>query len=168
MAGPTIVVATTGRPGLIKPEQVAPGPGDPRADQPRPRRSPRRSAEEAGAAFAADGTVGQQRARLPRHLPRRARRSGAGEISTGMKLAAARAIAGLDRGAASWSPTRSTRTSTPRSPTAVAEAARAEGLARPERVRRPLARQLLGRARRPSSSIGSVSLPVKVFCWLGW
>ena len=67
-----VVVATTGRARADQPGDGPPGPGHPRALQPDARDRARGRRCAAGAAFAADGTVGQQRARLPGDLPRRA------------------------------------------------------------------------------------------------
>jgi malate dehydrogenase (oxaloacetate-decarboxylating) len=126
-----VVVATTGVPGLIKPEQVRPGQVILALSNPDPEISPK-VAEEAGAAFAADGTSVNNVLGFP-GIFRGALSVGAREISIGMKLAAAHAIAGLTE--------RSELVPDPLDPAvhaevarAVAEAARSEGLARPERV----------------------------------
>ncbi len=73
MARSRIVVATTGQPGLIKPEMVRDGQIILALTNPDPEIAPK-EAEAAGAAFAADGADGEQRPRLSRHLPRRPRR----------------------------------------------------------------------------------------------
>ena len=57
----------------------------------------------------------QQRARVPRHLPRRLRRAGATAITEGMKLAAASALAGAGRRRPARGPRSSPRRSTPAS-----------------------------------------------------
>jgi malate dehydrogenase (oxaloacetate-decarboxylating) len=126
-----VVVATTGVPGLIKPEQVRPGQVILALSNPDPEISPK-VAEEAGAAFAADGTSVNNVLGFP-GIFRGALSVGAREISIGMKLAAAHAIAGLTE--------RSELVPDALDPAvhaevarAVAEAARSEGLARPERV----------------------------------
>jgi malate dehydrogenase (oxaloacetate-decarboxylating) len=126
-----VVVATTGVPGLIKPEQVRPGQVILALSNPDPEISPK-VAEDAGAAFAADGTSVNNVLGFP-GIFRGALSVGAREISIGMKLAAAHAIAGLTE--------RSELVPDALDPAvhaevarAVAEAARSEGLARPERV----------------------------------
>jgi malate dehydrogenase (oxaloacetate-decarboxylating) len=126
-----LVVATTGVPGLIKPEKVRSGQVIFALSNPDPEIAPG-AALEAGAAFAADGTMVNNVLGFP-GIFRGALATGAREISTGMKLAAARAIAGLTE--------RSELVPDALDPAvhaevarAVAEAASAEGLARPNRV----------------------------------
>ena len=73
MAEADVVVATTGVPGLIGPELIREGPGDPRPLQPRRRDRPEGGACRRGR-VRGRRLDGQQRARLPRDLPRRPRR----------------------------------------------------------------------------------------------
>ena len=131
MAEARIVVATTGRPGLIEPEMVREGQVILALTNPDPEIAPK-DAEEAGAAFAADGASVNNVLGYP-GIFRGALAAGADRISTGMKLAAARAIAGLTA--------ESELVPDPLDPAvhaevarAVTEAAREEGLARPDRV----------------------------------
>jgi malate dehydrogenase (oxaloacetate-decarboxylating) len=126
-----LVVATTGVPGLIKPEQVRKGQIVFALTNPDPEIAPH-VALEAGAAFAADGSLVNNVLGFP-GIFRGALVTGADSISTGMKLAAARAIAGLTE--------RSELVPDALDPAvhaevtrAVAEAATAEGLARPNRI----------------------------------
>jgi len=126
-----IVVLTTGVPGLVKPEMVHAGQVILALSNPDPEIHPS-EALEAGAAFAADGSVVNNVLGFP-GIFRGALAAGADEISTGMKLAAARAIAGLTE--------ESELVPDVLDPgvhravaEAVSDAARAEGLARPERV----------------------------------
>jgi len=88
-----IVVATTGVPGLIKPEMVRDGQIILALTNPDPEIAPK-DAEAAGAAFAADGAMVNNVLGFP-GIFRGALVAGSQDISTGMKLAAARAIAGL-------------------------------------------------------------------------
>jgi malate dehydrogenase (oxaloacetate-decarboxylating) len=131
MAEADIVVATTGQPGLIKPEQIRDGQVILALSNPDPEIYPA-EAEAAGAAFAADGTMVNNVLGFP-GIFRGALAAGAVEISLGMKLAAARAIASLTEA--------SELIPDPLDPSvhravaaAVQQAAEAEGLARPERV----------------------------------
>ena len=129
--GCEIVVATTGRPGLIAPEQVRPGQVILALSNPDPEITPS-AALAAGAAFAADGASVNNVLGFP-GIFRGALEVGAAEISTGMKLAAAQAIAALS-GEAELVPDALDPEVHARVASAVSEAARAEGLARPERV----------------------------------
>jgi malate dehydrogenase (oxaloacetate-decarboxylating) len=131
MAGADLVVATTGVPGLIKPEMVREGSVIFALTNPEPEIHPD-AALAAGAAFAADGTSVNNVLGFP-GIFRGALAAGASDISTRMKLAAARAIAGLT--------SESELVPDALDPAvhlavagAVEEAARGEGLARPERV----------------------------------
>ncbi len=126
-----IVVATTGQPGLISPEMIRDGQVILALTNPEPEIYPS-AAEEAGAAFAADGTSVNNVLGFP-GIFRGALLTGAGEISTGMKLAAARAIASLVE-ASELVPDALDQRVHERVAEAVADAARAEGLDRPERV----------------------------------
>ena len=131
MAEAAIVVATTGRPGLIEPDLVREGQVILALTNPDPEITPSRCARRRRR-LRRRRLDGQQRARLPRHLPRRAE-AGAGAISTGMKLAAARAIAGLAE-ESELVPDALDPDVHAEVAAAVREAAVAEGLARPERV----------------------------------
>jgi malate dehydrogenase (oxaloacetate-decarboxylating) len=126
-----IVVATTGVPGLIKPEQIRSGQVILALTNPDPEIPPK-LAEEAGAAFAADGAAVNNVLGYP-GIFRGALLSGASEISTGMKLAAARAIAGLTE-QSELVPDALDPAVHAEVARAVEQAARDEGLARPDRV----------------------------------
>ncbi len=91
-----VLVATTGRPGLIEPHMVRPGQVILALTNPEPEISPE-AAEAAGAAFAADGRSVNNVLGYP-GIFRGALAAGARMISLEMKLAAARAIAGLAEG----------------------------------------------------------------------
>ena len=86
-----VVVATTGVPGLIKPEMVRPGQVILALTNPYPEIEPE-AAVKAGAAFAADGTSVNNVLGYP-GIFHGALLAGAGEINLEMKLAAAEAIA---------------------------------------------------------------------------
>jgi malate dehydrogenase (oxaloacetate-decarboxylating) len=88
-----VVVATTGRPGLITPDMVRPGQVILALTNPYPEIDPD-VAIAAGAAFAADGTSVNNVLGYP-GIFRGALDAGAPSITTRMKLAAAWAIAGL-------------------------------------------------------------------------
>jgi malate dehydrogenase (oxaloacetate-decarboxylating) len=126
-----LVVATTGIPGLIAPEQVREGQIVLALSNPDPEITPT-AALAAGAAFAADGASVNNVLGFP-GIFRGALATGANEISTGMKLAAARAIAGLTR-ESELVPDALDPEVHEQVAAAVQEAARAEGLDRPERV----------------------------------
>jgi len=91
-----VVVATTGRPGLIEPRMVRPGQVILALSNPDPEISPE-DAERAGAAFAADGRSVNNVLGYP-GIFRGALLAGADTINLEMKLAAARALAGLATG----------------------------------------------------------------------
>ena len=93
MAEADVVVATTGRAGLIDPSLVREGQVILALTNPYPEIEPE-AAIEAGAAFAADGTSVNNVLGYP-GIFRGALLSGAEEITLGMKLAAAEAIADL-------------------------------------------------------------------------
>ncbi|CAA9420961.1 MAG: NADP-dependent malic enzyme [uncultured Rubrobacteraceae bacterium] len=95
MAEADVVVATTGKPGLIDPALVREGQVILALTNPYPEIEPDR-AIEAGAAFAADGTSVNNVLGYP-GIFRGALLSGAEEITLEMKLAAAGAIADLTR-----------------------------------------------------------------------
>jgi malate dehydrogenase (oxaloacetate-decarboxylating) len=88
-----VVVATTGRPGLIKPSMIRPGQVILALTNPDPEIEPE-AAERAGAAFAADGRSVNNVVGYP-GIFRGALQAGAAAINVEMKLAAARAIADL-------------------------------------------------------------------------
>jgi malate dehydrogenase (oxaloacetate-decarboxylating) len=90
-----VVVATTGRPGLIAPSMIRPGQVILALSNPDPEIAPE-DAERAGAAFAGDGRSVNNVLGYP-GIFRGALQSGAKEINVEMKLAAARAIADLAR-----------------------------------------------------------------------
>lgn len=97
MAEARIVVACTGRPGLIPPEKVRPGQVIFALSNPDPEIQPA-AALAAGAAFAADGTSVNNVLGFP-GIFRGALLAGARRISTDMKLAAAHAITRLTESA---------------------------------------------------------------------
>jgi malate dehydrogenase (oxaloacetate-decarboxylating) len=131
MATAEVVVATTGVEGLIKPADVRLGQIILALTNPDPEIRPAQ-ALAAGAAFAADGSLVNNSIGFP-GIFRGALASGATEISTGMKLAAARAIAGLTR-ESELVPDALDPDVHARVDQAVEAAAREEGLANPERV----------------------------------
>jgi malate dehydrogenase (oxaloacetate-decarboxylating) len=91
-----VVVATTGRPGLIKPEAVRKGQVILALSNPDPEINPD-VALAAGAQFAADGRTINNALAFP-GLFRGALRSGAPRFTDKMKIAAATAIASQTRG----------------------------------------------------------------------
>jgi malate dehydrogenase (oxaloacetate-decarboxylating) len=93
MAEADVVVATSGRPGLITPEMVRPGQVILALTNPVPEIEPE-AALAAGAAFAADGTSVNNVLGYP-GIFRGALLAGASEINLEMKRAAAWALAGL-------------------------------------------------------------------------
>jgi malate dehydrogenase (oxaloacetate-decarboxylating) len=131
MARADIVVLTTGVPGLVEPGSVREGQVILALTNPDPEITPR-AALEAGAAFAADGSVVNNVLGFP-GIFRGALMAGSEEISTGMKLAAARAIAGLTE-ESELVPDALDPDVHKAVAAAVADAAQVEGLARPERV----------------------------------
>jgi malate dehydrogenase (oxaloacetate-decarboxylating) len=88
-----VIVATTGKPGLIHPSKIRKGQVILALTNPDPEIDPH-DAENAGAAFAADGRSVNNVLGYP-GIFRGALQAGAKEINVEMKLAAARAIAGL-------------------------------------------------------------------------
>ncbi len=96
MAEADVVVATTGVPGLIKPEMVRPGQVILALTNPYPEIDPE-LAIGSGAAFAADGTSVNNVLGYP-GIFRGALLAGAGEINLPMKLAAAETLASLAKG----------------------------------------------------------------------
>src|SRR5207248_6817647 len=95
MAEADVVVATTGRPGLIEPAMIRPGQVILALTNPDPEIEPE-LAEAAGAAFAADGRSVNNVLGYP-GIFRGALQAGAAGINVEMKLAAAHAIAELAR-----------------------------------------------------------------------
>jgi len=93
MAEADVVVATTGRPGLIDPAMIRPGQVILALTNPDPEIEPE-LAEAAGAAFAADGRSVNNVLGYP-GIFRGALQAGAAGINVQMKLAAAKAIADL-------------------------------------------------------------------------
>jgi malate dehydrogenase (oxaloacetate-decarboxylating) len=93
MAEADVVVATTGRPGLIEPRMIRPGQVILALTNPDPEIEPE-LAERAGAAFAADGRSVNNVLGYP-GIFRGALQAGATGINVQMKLAAAQAIAEL-------------------------------------------------------------------------
>jgi malate dehydrogenase (oxaloacetate-decarboxylating) len=131
MARSDIVVASTGVPGLIGSEQVREGQVILALSNPEPEIDPG-VALRAGAAFAADGAMVNDALAFP-GIIRGALMCGAAVISTGMKLAAADAIARLAQ-ELELVPSPLDRRLHREVAAAVSEAARDEGLARPDRV----------------------------------
>ncbi len=126
-----LVVATTGVPGLIKPEQIRHGQVIFALTNPDPEISPN-AALEAGAAFAADGSMVNNVLGFP-GIFRGALQVGACDITVGMKLAAARAIARLTN-ESELVPDALDPAVHADVAAAVAAAAKEEGQARPSRV----------------------------------
>ncbi|HEY6398216.1 MAG TPA: hypothetical protein VIX82_12255, partial [Solirubrobacteraceae bacterium] len=124
-----VVVATTGRPGLIKPSMIRPGQVILALTNPDPEIEPD-EAEAAGAAFAADGRSVNNVLGYP-GIFRGALQSGAAGINVEMKLAAARAIADLT-GEDELVPNALDRSVHDAVACAVKGAAEASGIARPE------------------------------------
>jgi malate dehydrogenase (oxaloacetate-decarboxylating) len=131
MARAHIVVAATGQPGLIGSEMVRKGQVVFAMTNPDPEIEPQ-VALRAGAAFAADGAAINNALAFP-GIFLGALSCGARTISTGMKLAAARAIARLTRDSRLL-PSPLDRAVHRQVAAAVADAARQEGLHRPDRV----------------------------------
>jgi malate dehydrogenase (oxaloacetate-decarboxylating) len=126
-----VVVATTGKRDLIAPEMVRKGQVILALTNPDPEIHPR-DAERAGAAFAADGAAVNNVLGFP-GIFRGALSVGAESITTGMKLAAAQAIA-EETEASELIPDPLDPHVHERVAQAVADAAREEGKARPERT----------------------------------
>lgn len=93
MSSADVVVATTGRPGLIAPDMIRPGQVILALSNPDPEIEPE-EAEKAGAAFAGDGRSVNNVVGYP-GIFRGALQAGADRINVEMKLAAAHAIADL-------------------------------------------------------------------------
>jgi malate dehydrogenase (oxaloacetate-decarboxylating) len=126
-----IVIATTGRPGLIGSEMIRQGQVVLALTNPEPEIAPG-VALRAGAAFAADGAAVNNALGFP-GIFRGALASGARTISTGMKIAAAHAIARLTR-ESELVPDALDPGVHRAVAAAVADAAAEEGLAHPDRV----------------------------------
>ena len=126
-----VVVATTGRPGLIEPERVRKGQIIFALTNPDPEITPT-DALAAGAAFAADGAAVNNVLGYP-GIFRGALAAGAEEISIEMKLAAAHAIAAVTK-EAELVPDALDPDVHERVAAAVLDCARDQGLSRPERV----------------------------------
>ncbi|MGH9187032.1 MAG: NAD-dependent malic enzyme, partial [Acidimicrobiales bacterium] len=131
MRGAQIVVATTGRAGLITPDLVQRGQVILALTNPDPEITVG-AALAAGAVFAADGTVVNNVLGFP-GIFRGALAAGARRISTGMKLAAASTIAGLAEQSELVPDVLDPHVHAEVA-RAVEQAARDEGLARPDRV----------------------------------
>jgi malate dehydrogenase (oxaloacetate-decarboxylating) len=131
LARANIVVATTGRPGLIGSEMIREGQVIFALSNPEPEIEPS-VALRAGAAFAADGAAVNNALGFA-GIFLGALSCGARTISTRMKLAAARALARLTR-QSQLVPDPLDREVHRAVARAVADAARQEGLARPDRV----------------------------------
>jgi len=131
MAEADVVVATTGRPGLIQPEMIRPGQVILALTNPDPEIDPE-AAEAAGAAFAADGRSVNNVLGYP-GIFRGALQAGASGINVAMKLAAAEAIAHLARDGELVPDALDKRVHDQVS-AAVKAAAEVSGIARPERA----------------------------------
>ncbi len=156
MARADLVVATTGRPGLITPAMVRPGQVILALTNPAPEIEPE-VALAVGAAFAADGRSVNNVLGYP-GIFRGALLAGADRITTAMKLAAARAIAELTLDS-ELVPDALDRAVHDRVAEAVLEAAIEEGVARPEQAASPLSDQLARRAARTQTSSSTTSSP---------
>jgi malate dehydrogenase (oxaloacetate-decarboxylating) len=135
MAEADVVVATTGRPGLIQPEMIRPGQVILALTNPDPEIDPE-AAEAAGAAFAADGRSVNNVLGYP-GIFRGALQAGAAAINIAMKLAAAEAIASLARDG-DLVPNALDKRVHDQVAAAVKGAAESSGIARPERATRDL------------------------------
>jgi malate dehydrogenase (oxaloacetate-decarboxylating) len=131
MAEADVVVATTGRPGLIQPEMIRPGQVILALTNPDPEIEPE-AAEAAGAAFAADGRSVNNVLGYP-GIFRGALQAGAAGINVAMKLAAAEAIANLAKDG-ELVPDALDKRVHDEVAAAVRAAAEASGIARPERA----------------------------------
>jgi malate dehydrogenase (oxaloacetate-decarboxylating) len=131
MAEADVVVATTGRRGLIRPEMIRPGQVILALTNPDPEIEPE-VAEAAGAAFAADGRSVNNVLGYP-GIFRGALQAGASGINVAMKLAAAQAIAEL-AGDGELVPNALDHRVHDAVAEAVRQAAAESGIARPERA----------------------------------
>jgi len=131
MAEANVVVATTGRPGLIQPEMIRPGQVILALTNPDPEIDPE-AAEAAGAAFAADGRSVNNVLGYP-GIFRGALQAGAAGINVAMKLAAAEAIANLAKDG-ELVPNALDKRVHDEVAAAVKAAAEVSGIARPERA----------------------------------
>ena len=135
MAQADVVVATTGRAGLIQPEMIRAGQVILALTNPDPEIEPE-AAEAAGAAFAADGRSVNNVLGYP-GIFRGALQAGAAGINVAMKLAAAEAIANLAKDG-ELVPNALDRRVHDEVANAVKAAAEISGIARPERANRDL------------------------------
>jgi malate dehydrogenase (oxaloacetate-decarboxylating) len=131
LAEADVVVATTGRPGLIQPEMIRPGQVILALTNPDPEIEPE-AAEAAGAAFAADGRSVNNVLGYP-GIFRGALQAGAAGINVSMKLAAADAIAELAKDG-ELVPNALDQAVHEAVSIAVRDAAQRSGIARPERA----------------------------------
>lgn len=131
MAEADVVVATTGKPGLIPPSMVRPGQVILALSNPYPEIDPD-DAMAAGAAFAADGRIVNNVLGYP-GIFRGALLAGARQINLAMKLAAARALASASH-PPELVPDPLDRAVHEQVAQAVVEAATATGVAHPERA----------------------------------
>jgi malate dehydrogenase (oxaloacetate-decarboxylating) len=131
MAEADVVVATTGRPGLIQPEMIRPGQVILALTNPDPEIEPE-AAEAAGAAFAADGRSVNNVLGYP-GIFRGALQAGAAGINVAMKLAATEAIANLAKDG-ELVPDALDKRVHEEVAAAVKAAAEVSGIARPERA----------------------------------
>jgi malate dehydrogenase (oxaloacetate-decarboxylating) len=131
MAEADVVVATTGRPGLIQPEMIRPGQVILALTNPDPEIDPE-AAEAAGAAFGADGRSVNNVLGYP-GIFRGALQAGAAGINVAMKLAAAEAIANLAKDG-ELVPDALDKRVHDEVAAAVKAAAEVSGIARPERA----------------------------------
>ena len=131
MAEADVVVATTGRPGLIQPEMIRPGQVILALTNPDPEIEPE-AAEAAGAAFAADGRSVNNVLGYP-GIFRGALQAGAAGINVAMKLAATEAIANLAKDG-ELVPDALDKRVHDEVAAAVKAAAEVSGIARPERA----------------------------------
>jgi len=131
MAEADVVVATTGRPGLIQPEMIRAGQVILALTNPDPEIEPE-AAEAAGAAFAADGRSVNNVLGYP-GIFRGALQAGAAGINVAMKLAAAEAIANLAKDG-ELVPDALDKRVHDEVAAAVKAAAEVSGIARPERA----------------------------------
>jgi len=131
MAEADVVVATTGRPGLIQPEMIRRGQVILALTNPDPEIEPE-AAEAAGAAFAADGRSVNNVLGYP-GIFRGALQAGAAGINVAMKLAATEAIANLAKDG-ELVPDALDKRVHDEVAAAVKAAAEVSGIARPERA----------------------------------
>ncbi len=152
MAEADVVVATTGRAGLIQPAMIRPGQVILALSNPDPEIAPE-EAERAGAAFAGDGRSVNNVLGYP-GIFRGALQAGAAGINVEMKLAAADAIADLAKDG-ELVPNALDQGVHDAVAAAVREAAERSGIARPERAdQRPLSAASACCARSAANRLG--------------